>query len=255
MAVRFQTAATNYQTRASDLLSYNAAYTWMAWCKLIASTGGGGLVFVIRNGDGLQSDYVLTGTGGTGVGAAINAGVDGTGDLTEWNVGDTHHFALVRASSTDLKLYKNGAQIGPTVVTDVGTSRTLSGMDSGSALGSGNRWDGHKFGEKAWSAALTAAEIVNEMRTMRPQRTTNLYAWWPGIDASAANAAIDYSGNGRSWTNNGTIAVEDGGAGVSWGGSPIYLPFVAVSSAPTLSAPGLNSITTTTAIPKVTLTI
>ena len=40
-----------------------------------------------------------------------------------------------------------------------------------------------------------------------PEAHANLYAYWPGIHGAAADARLDYSGNGRHWTNNGTIAV------------------------------------------------
>ena len=230
MAVRFQTSAGNYQSRSSDLLSYNAAYTWMAWCYLASDLDANQVVFIIRNADGSQSDFLGTLTTGVDIVAAVNGGAGST--TATWTVGTTRHMCLRRSSSSSLDLIVDGVLIGSDT-TAAGTSRTLTAMESGSGIaGAGARWNGHKFGEKAWSASLTEAEIVNEMRTMYPKRTANLYAYWPGIASTAADAALDLSGNGRAWTNNGTISVEDNGAGVSWGAPVIVGSWVQPAAAP-----------------------
>lgn len=230
MAVRFDGTVTNYQSIAAGP-DINASYTWMAWCKLVGSTGALGIVFIVRNSDGAQSDFICTGSTGDDVSIVVNGGAAGAGDLPEWDVGETHHFAMVRASQTDLKLYKNGVQIGSTLAYDVGTSRTIVASESGAALGITGGWNGHKFGEKIWNRALTAAEIVNEMRTLRPQSTTSLLAVYPAIANTASGAAVDYADFRANWTNNGTVTVEDNGAGVSWGGSSIIVPFAATAAA------------------------
>lgn len=230
MAVRFQTAATNYQSRSSDLLDYNSTYTWMAWCYLASDLDANQVVFFIRNADGSQSDFLGTLPTVVDVVAAVNGGPGST--TATWTVGSTRHMCLRRSSSSSLDLIVDGVLIGSDT-TAAGTSRTLTAMESGSGIGGlYARWDGHKFGEKAWSASLTEAEIVNEMRTMYPKRTANLYAYWPGIANTAADAAADLSGNGRSWTNNGTISVEDNGVGVSWGAAPIIGSWVQPPAAP-----------------------
>ncbi len=221
MAVRFQTSAANYQSRSSDLLDYNSTYTWMAWCYLASDLDANQVVFFIRNADASQSDFVGTITSGVDLVAAVNGGSGST--QATWTVGQTRHVCLRRSSSSSLDLIVDGVLIGSDT-TAAGTSRTLTAMESGSVLsGALARWDGHKFAEKAWSASLSIDEIAKEMWTIRPQRTANLYAFWPGIANTASAAATDFSGNGRSWTNNGTISVEDPGAGVGWGASPLFV--------------------------------
>ena len=221
MAVRFQTSAANYQSRSSDLLDYNSTYTWMAWCYLASDLDANQVVFFIRNADASQSDFVGTITSGVDLVAAVEGGSGST--QATWTVGQTRHVCLRRSSSSSLDLIVDGVLIGSDT-TAAGTSRTLTAMESGSVLsGALARWDGHKFAEKAWSASLSIDEVAKEMWTIRPQRTANLYAFWPGIANTASAAATDFSGNGRSWTNNGTISVEDPGAGVGWGASPLFV--------------------------------
>lgn len=66
---------------------------------------------------------------------------------------------------------------------------------------------------RMWSAALTAAEMAQEMNTFRPARTANLFLWSPYDDGTSAR---DYSGSG----NHGTVteAVQFQGPPVSYGG-------------------------------------
>jgi len=65
---------------------------------------------------------------------------------------------------------------------------------------------------KIWTAALTAAEVAQEMNSYRPVRTANLVVWSPLDDGVSAR---DYSGNG----NHGTVtgAVQIAGPPVSYG--------------------------------------
>lgn len=76
---------------------------------------------------------------------------------------------------------------------------------------------------KMFDAALTAAEIQQEMLALRPQRFANLWGWWPLW--GAADIA-DYSGNGRTLTAGGTLTTEDGPP-VSYGALAIWPPFTA----------------------------
>lgn len=82
---------------------------------------------------------------------------------------------------------------------------------------------------KIYSAALTAAEIAQEMHTIRPFRTANLHSWLPCFPGSGENIR-DYSGNGRTWTINGTITDEDPPP-VSFGDAPYYVGVAAAAAA------------------------
>jgi hypothetical protein len=71
---------------------------------------------------------------------------------------------------------------------------------------------------KAWGVALSAAELINEARTVLPRRIANLYAYWPARPGSAERVK-DYSGNSRDWTATGTLTDEDDPP-IGWGAVP-----------------------------------
>lgn len=123
-----------------------------------------------------------------------------------------------------------------TSVSHIGFSMTEAEMYFGNDFFA--EWfNGSLMAVKVWDAAFTANELLQEMQTIRPQRFANLHLWIPGIDNAAGNAAIDYSGNGRSLTTAGTLTTEQG-AGVRWGAAPMVMPSAAASADTTLAASG-----------------
>jgi hypothetical protein len=142
------------------------------------------------------------------------------------------------------------------------TSVTISDLRLGNSAQSANpaltaSWANGAFaGWKVWDAALSEAECLLEMYSIRPQRFTNLNRWTPMHAQEEASSLADYSGNGRGWTAAEVVSqnsIEDGPP-VSWGGRLILPMYAAVAGVPTLSLPGVQSITSTSAVPKVTLT-
>lgn len=132
----------------------------------------------------------------------------------EWN----HHAVVFNGAGTGnagrLQAYKNGTD---QTITFVGTIPATLG-DAGTApLSIGARSDGlaaydAKFAHiKAWTAALTAAEVAQEMNSYRPVRRANLILWAPYDDGIRAR---DYSGSG----NHGTIT------GPLYTGGPPQIP-------------------------------
>lgn len=106
---------------------------------------------------------------------------------------------------------------------------------------------------RQWDAVLTEAELERERWSRVPKRFVNLHRWIPTLGLANADVARDRSGNGYNLTVNGTTSIVDG-APVGWG-APIIVPqYAAASNAPVLSLPGVQSITATSAVPKVTLT-
>lgn len=63
---------------------------------------------------------------------------------------------------------------------------------------------------KQWSAALTAGELLTESYSQAPRRFANLHSWRPMIHGSIADAVLDFSGNGRNLTANGSLLIADG---------------------------------------------
>ena len=71
---------------------------------------------------------------------------------------------------------------------------------------SADPWNGDIAYVKIWEAVLTAGERLNELKHIRPMRTQNLSMWTP---IYTSISITDFSGNGRSWTSNGTLTSSD----------------------------------------------
>lgn len=135
-------------------------------------------------------------------------------------------------------LTKNESDTTTTV--DAFTQFTVGNYDSDT----GNGIDASFAGIKLWDASLTDAELRVEARCLWPARTANLNRWSSGMQSTISDAVKDLSGNGRDWSQYGSPTVDSYSPPVKLG-NPII---------PVLSAAGVNSITATTAVPKVTLT-
>lgn len=108
------------------------------------------------------------------------------------------------------RIYVNGAE-----VTTAGTCTTNRSDQGATDLtfvdNTGANYIAAAF--KAWSAALSSAEVAAESRVIRPQRTDNLLLWNPLDDE---RRALDYSGQGRHGTLTGVVQRDSPPA--SWGG-------------------------------------
>lgn len=94
----------------------------------------------------------------------------------------------------------------------------------------GEDFDGRYAAVKVWEAELTADEIARERWSIKPQRTANLYGWWPMFPGSTERLR-DYSGNGHNWSVVGTV-VDEVHPPVPWGFYDLAFPPIAVGGAP-----------------------
>ncbi|HXV42413.1 MAG TPA: LamG-like jellyroll fold domain-containing protein [Anaerolineae bacterium] len=230
MAVRFDAAADRL-LRTTDLPDCNAAYTWMAWIYLVSDLNAVSNLFVFSdNSNGITE---AAQTANDGVTLQINVrGPSGTGTVngTLLNVGQWYHVAMVRETTTSVKIYLDGV-LDATSTIDVSTRGAATRMEHGAKFsGNQQRSDSRQFAIKFWSTNLSLAEIQNEMRTIRPHRTANLYGWWPCFPG-ATERLRDYSGNSRDWTEGGTLTDEDPPP-LGWG-AQAYLVQVAAAGGPT----------------------
>lgn len=212
MAVRFDETAGKRLYRTTDLLSYNSPYTLCAWLypksqppagtwSTIYNAGGNATnghidAFQFHQATGNYEVYVEA-VGG-------NTAADGSTVVMDTWV----HVALVRESATSVKSYLNG-------VLDITNTRDIAGRTASTAIGLGANYYIGSWNEeidarmalvKAWSAALNQSEIKLEMGGAAPVRLANLYGYWPIIDG--LTRATDWSGNGRNWTEGGTLTDE-----------------------------------------------
>jgi hypothetical protein len=129
--------------------------------------------------------------------------------VDEWN-----HIAWTRNGNSQL-VYLNG-------VLDISASSAYSAsqwnMFRWNTGGTDSGGDWRIAHLKMWdNLQLTVAEIQQEMRSARPQKTP-VHCWYPFIRSNIQ----DLSGNGRDWTLVGTLNLEDGPP-VGWGARPLIL--------------------------------
>lgn len=210
MAVRFDAAADRL-LRTSNLINYNGNYTIMGLVYLI-STDNTCTVFSL-NDNGLSNIDWMYYYPGTGLMRVNSNGNPAGSYAATWDT--WYHVAMVRSAVNNLTSYINGVADG-TSTYDVTGRNANTRLEVGGCT-SGNQYaiNGRVSFIKAWSVALTQAEIQTEMHTIRPQRTANLYGFWPCFPG-ATERLTDYSGNGYNWTAGGTLADEDPPP-VSWG--------------------------------------
>lgn len=231
MAIRFD-AATKYLRRTANIPSLTGPYTIMGWVYLV-STGSSGEyrpIWAIGVNGMYPTDALYFQYDGSNTRVLIlvdNSSYDeARSTVTNISTGTWYHLAMVRSSATAIVAYLNGVSevTGPTIT----QSGTATQIDIALQPGYPDEFDGRIDAIKVFDAALTAAEIFQEMHTKRPQRFANINIWSPTFPGSGERAR-DYSGNGRNWTEGGTLTDEDSPP-VSWGARPLLIPYVSAAA-------------------------
>jgi concanavalin A-like lectin/glucanase superfamily protein len=223
MAVRFDAAADRL-LRTTSLINYNNPYSWMCWFYFISDLNAFGSILQFDTNDSGTSkneDQLGMLANGTTLNTYVeNAGFQDQNSIT-LVAGTWYHFALVRESTTALKTYVNGS-LSTTNTLNVSGRTAATRMEvGGSYTANTQRVDGRVYAQKAWTTALTLAQVVQEMRVIRPRFTASLYGWWPHLP-SAAERLKDYSGQGHDWTAGGTLT-DEAPYPVPWGGTSYFV--------------------------------
>lgn len=250
MAVRFDAAADRL-LRTSDLLDFNSPYTIMAWVYRISDLNAYTTIFDLSRGtDNANEDFIGCTADGTSLVAYIASG----GAYQETAGGTTlpektwSHVAVVRESTTSLRIYLNGSLVA-TNTQNVASRGAIQRLECGAALDTNiSRFDGRLSRIKAWSTNLTQDQVLSEMNRVLPLNFSNLYGFWPTF--LGTDRTKDYSGLGRDWTAGGSLTDEDD-APVTWGGkiyslygvtSGITLTISKLIHGHTLDSPNLTPI-------------
>lgn len=212
-------------SRTSDILSYNSAFTVAFWAWRTDVFQNYPNLFSIQYFDGgSNSNYDYVGFNSSTT-TLIIASNNSTSEINQTgsslSVETWYHIALVRtAIDGNLLLYLDGSL-------DATLSSDMTGRPSAVRMefAAFSTFDYSPFAgriayAKAWSGALSAPEIANECGVIRPVRTDSLYGFWPMLSGSPERAR-DYSGNGRDWTQDGTLT-DGEGPPVSWG-APVWV--------------------------------
>jgi hypothetical protein len=211
MSVRFN-ASGEYFARTSGLLDYNAAYTWMTWVYFVSGTGGPFInIFGLDDGASFANSDVITvadsGTFPFMLTSNISFSFEEVPGTTVPGNGTWYHLAMVRESVTSLKMYVYGVLEATATGSISGRAAATEMLVGGGYGGTSNPADARFTGIKAFSFAMTQAQIRWEMNQVRPARWTSIYGGWPVPDG--ANRVNDvFSGSARNWTPNGTLTDE-----------------------------------------------
>lgn len=201
MALRLIRGDSQYLSRTTDLLDHNSSYTIAGWFRHESLAVAHGYIQIgVTAGDWDNSDTVhINSSEAIRCYAAVGGSfTQGTGSQV-LSDGVWYHIALVRSSATDLTVYVNG--VSEVAVSIDVTGRSATAIWHIGSFEGGSYASTRLFGLKAWQRDLTAAELTSEMRQAMPIGRRNLHGVWPFLVNNRAN---DYSGNGRTWTENGT---------------------------------------------------
>lgn len=234
MAIRLDNIADFFSRSASA--PSQATLTAMAWVYQVSRPSGLGNWFSIAGAS--DTDYIIAGiltSGGLNYTESNNSGSDVSDTGSVLSLATWYHLAIVR-SGGNLVGYLNGVAD----TTQSAAAFTSTRFWLGNSQFTTNNLDGRIAGCLIYEAALTDAEIQQQMRQYAPVRTSNLWAWYPMADNTVAGCAVDYSGNGRNLTTNGTLTLEDGPP-VAWkqGARRIFIPDAAGTQ--TISPSGIAS--------------
>lgn len=217
MAPRYTSANSEYSKVTAGLPAGSADWTAMAWVY-ITSIGAGQYQCALgfwysgnREGevyfDGDSSNHLsLYGGGAAGGTHALSAGT--------W-----YHITAVKSGAT-MTAYLNGvSEVTIASWPNSGTFSefTLASYNSGAA----DFFNGRICFVKTWSAALTLAEIQQEMYTVLPRRFFDLWSCWPGLPG--AERAYDLSGLVHDLSEVNTPTDEDPPP-ISWGARRFWAP-------------------------------
>ena len=204
----FIASSTVWAHRASAP-DYNNPHTETFWVRRTATTGAG--MFVVGNTPINEEDLLEMAGGASVFPVASGNGSFGVGAQTFLTQDVWYFLALRRASATALELYLGTVSTAAALIATVTynpTARAAASylvLGARSVAGSSTVSAADYDSAKAWSVALSAAEIEAERLFEAPQRTANLWASWP-LQADGSDA----SGNSRPLTVTGTPSYTAG---------------------------------------------
>jgi hypothetical protein len=197
VALQTDQTAVAYLDISSTAFDYNSAYTICGWVNDETVYGNHGYVVL---GHGWQDCDEIYRATTIKLLASISASYVQESPTALQIPGDSwHHVAMVRVDASSLHAYVDGV-LAATVVKDI-TGRTSGAghLEMGRLSRNNSQINTVGFaGWKAWTRALTAAEIIRESKTVLPNSVESLWAVWPFIDD-----ALDIGGKGNDFSEPG----------------------------------------------------
>lgn len=185
-------------------------FTVCFWIYFVADRAAASIFFLDSNIAGTDGVALSSPISGAALRLEITTFVGGvptenTGSLL--STATWYHMALTR-NGNSFKAYLNGNL-------DVSVTTSLSftcEVIQWSTSTSGFWYNGRIQAAKFWTAELSQSDIRQEMWSQTPQRTNNLWGWWPMLSVTDL---VDYSANGRDLTA-GNSPTSESGPPVAW---------------------------------------
>ena len=219
-------ASGEYLKRTTDLPS-TTNFTLCGWAK-VTSAGNEYQYWGLESEGENPGDWLQIGINNANTLQISRTG--GGADLGQWGSGilpgdgDWFFYFIMNSGTGSLDFIGGVMKLGETFTTtaSIGQSFTPGQLTLGN-----DGWDEYFPSwegayTKVWDAVLSQAELGQEIFSAKPVRTANLHIWSPHFPGSGERN-LDYSGNGRDWTEAGTPTDGDGPP-ISWGSvSPLTL--------------------------------
>lgn len=183
--------------------------TVCGWSYMVADRNDYSTIFSFDNfpvGAGGTSFSFQTQSDGTDLGLYNGSASVGSRTLSP---GQWFFWAVTLASDERSFVWYHANQGDESLYSASGTLAALAGSLRHTIGNNGySEWlDGRFAYIREWSAILDSAELLAEMGSATPVRTTNLWASNPLL---VHTDLTDTTGNGRSFTGGGTLTTEDG---------------------------------------------
>jgi hypothetical protein len=231
MAVRFSATGQRY----TGTLSAGAvtAFTVACWVKITTNRVANSAVIGISN---TTADMFVMLTASDGVSMAIgdDTNIQVTGAAL--TVGSWYYCAATMSGTTGTVYVRaDTANTWSTATGVISGTLNAATVNLGDDAFTGEWLNGCVTGVKLWSAALTAAELEQEIWQHVPSRTLNLQAWYPLTHPDT----LDYNGTGHTLTGGTGVVFEDGPA----------VPWVASGAHPQMTLASIDTPPTTPGTP------
>lgn len=205
------TTTSVYAYRTASVPSYNAAWSATWWVRLTSASLSIASLLVVGNSLYAEEDIVELNSAvlsGTSVG---NGGYASTGGAAV-SAGTWYYVAMVRESSTALKLYigteSTAAALVGTATRDISSRAAATYLGLGTRTTSGDdKTPGDYDSLKIWSVALTAGEVEAERLYEGAQKSTGKWAVY-----TLQSNVTDTGGSGRNLTAVGIATYVTGPA-------------------------------------------
>lgn len=177
-------------------------FTEMFWFYYVAVSFDSQIISYM-NDQGVDSQWIELRLKDTEVLSIDNQAASDDGSTL--TAGSWYHLALVKEGSV-YTLYLNG--VLDATFTDASSVAAINRRYLNNPFGA-NFWANARYAAyKHWEAALTVAEIVNELRQVQPCRTENLYR--QNAFLLGTSLANECQSAGGTWVANGSLTTEDG---------------------------------------------